>query len=82
MSSWTTPAHQLKAEQARILAEVLLELPDDVPTGRQYRGSNGADHHKLRGLPAIGRGVAGCVPGTDPVRALMAKQNRRRPPLA
>jgi hypothetical protein len=32
----------------------------------------------LRGLPAIGPSVGGAIAGTDPVRALMAKQNRRR----
>ena len=30
----------------------------------------------LRGLPAIGRGVAGAVRGTQPDRALIAKQPR------
>ena len=30
----------------------------------------------LRGLPAIGRGVAGAVRGTQPERALIAKQPR------
>lgn len=31
----------------------------------------GADHARLRGIPAIGRGVAGCIPGTDPERAVV-----------
>jgi hypothetical protein len=30
----------------------------------------------LRGVPAIGRGVAGAVRGTQPERALIAKQPR------
>lgn len=71
------PAHDLEAAQARALALVLLEVDDDVPTERKHRGSNGADYANLRGLPAIGRNVSGAVPGTDPLRALLAKEERR-----
>ena len=80
MSTWKAPAHDLLAEQARILALVPLELDDDVPTGREYRASSGSDRANLRGLPAIGRGVSGAIAGTSPEQALMAKQSRRRPP--
>ena len=39
----------------------------------------GGDPARLRGLPAIGRGVSGSTVETDPVRALLAKERRRRP---
>jgi hypothetical protein len=35
------------------------------------------DPFELRGLPVVARGVAGVAPGTDPVRALLAKESRR-----
>jgi hypothetical protein len=38
----------------------------------------GGDVERLRGLPAIGRGVSGSTVETDPVRALLAKERRRR----
>ena len=28
-----------------------------------------------RGLPLVGRGMTGAIPGTDPLRALIAKEN-------
>jgi hypothetical protein len=34
------------------------------------------DWQRLRGLPAIGRGVSGAVPGTNMVGALLAKEAR------
>ena len=77
LSTWTAKAHLLRQEQAAILAEILLEIdPDDaeiVERGK-YIASNGGDYKKLRGLPAIGRGVSGAVAGSDPVRALLAKE--------
>jgi hypothetical protein len=33
---------------------------------------------ELRGLPAIGWGVAGAQPGSQPEQALLAKERRRR----
>ena len=82
MSTWKVPAHALLHEQAKALARVLIEMEPDDPRlhDRRYRGSNGANRQNLRGLPAIGRGVSGAIHGTNPEQALMAKQNRRRPP--
>lgn len=31
-----------------------------------------------RGIPMVGRGMTGAIPGTDPLRALLAKENRER----
>ena len=28
-----------------------------------------------RGVPIVGRGASGAIPGTDPLRALIAKEN-------
>lgn len=60
------------------LARILLEAgEDDSPNGAKP-GSDvgGGDPARLRGLPAIGRNVAGAIPGTDPLRALIAKETR------
>jgi hypothetical protein len=37
----------------------------------------GDDLDRLRGLPAIGRNVSGAMAGSDPSRALLAKERRR-----
>ena len=67
MSTWTVPAHQLHQEQARILANALLDLnPDDPELQKRYATTLAGDERKLRGIPAIGRGVAGAIPGTSP----------------
>jgi len=60
------------------LARILLEAgepeaPHGVKTGSDV---GGGDPARLRGLPAIGRNVAGAIPGTDPLRALIAKEDR------
>jgi hypothetical protein len=31
-----------------------------------------------RGIPMVGRGMTGAIPGTDPLRALLAKEDRER----
>jgi hypothetical protein len=78
--SWRVKAHDLRAHQARVLADVLLEIDPDDPKleDRRYATTLGGDHQKLRGLPAIGRGVSGAIHGTSPEQALMAKERRRR----
>lgn len=64
MSLWTTRAHQLLQAQAQQLAEVLRDT--DLPDERTYRATAGGDERRLRGIPAIGRGVTGAIPGTRP----------------
>lgn len=67
MSTWTVPAHQLAQEQARILAESLQALDlNDPALEQRYATTLAGDERKLRGIPAIGRGVAGAMPGTSP----------------
>lgn len=80
MSTWTARAHQLRAEQARILAQILLDLDPDDPRTLQdakHIASPAGHEKKLRGIPVTGvKGVGGTVHGTQPLQALMAKQPR------
>lgn len=67
MNLWTSRAHELRTAQARILADALLSIdPNDPPDPKVYRTTAGGDTRKLRGIPAIGPGVAGHIPGTNP----------------
>lgn len=53
------------AHHAKMLKQFALE--DDAPMlGRPARASDAADERTLRGIPAIGRGVSGAIPGTRP----------------
>ena len=59
------------------LGEILLEAGRGSSrlNGRVYRRS--ADGHRTdrrRGLPIISKGVGGTSPGTDPLRALLARK--------
>ena len=65
-------------EDRRRIAQLILEGGEveneaGVPLRRSADG-----HHsdRRRGLPMIGRGCGGASPGTDPVRALLAKEAR------
>ena len=60
------------------LARILLEAGEAEEPNGAKPGSDvgGGDPARLRGLPAIGRNVAGAMSGTDPLRALIAKENR------
>ncbi len=67
---------QEAAEWRDKLARILLEAKvDDEEVVANPRAAGG-DPARLRGLPAIGRNVAGAIPGSDPLRALIAKENR------
>ena len=77
MSTWTVPAHQLHQEQARILAEALLDMnPDDPELAKRYAATAAGDSRRLRGIPALARGVGSAIPGTNPLQALIAKETR------
>lgn len=58
---------RLAAQQARAVARALREAVED---GRVYVPGTGGDERRLRGIPAVGRGVAGEIPGTRPDRAM------------
>jgi hypothetical protein len=70
MSTWTTKAHELRIAQAQQVAAILRDLdPNDTRTfddAKTYIATAGGDEQKLRGIPAIGRGVQGAVPGSNP----------------
>jgi hypothetical protein len=68
-----------EAKLRKILDEVG-ELDEEQQAAvRLYRRSaDGHEPARLRGLPAIGRNVSGATQHTDPVRALLAKEGRRR----
>ena len=69
-----------QAEDERKLAAIILETGEAPETyGKPLtRSADGHDPARLRGLPAIGRNVIGAVRGSDPVPALIAKENGRR----
>jgi hypothetical protein len=74
------PLEQLLAESEAREERMRLEVAAGVTAS--------GDWARLRGLPAIGRGVSGAIPGTRPEIALLANDARRRfrrpggPPLA
>src|SRR3954452_10637507 len=79
-------AHYEKVEDQRKLAKILLETGGPAPPPTRVAGArSGGDERALRGLPAIGRGVSGTMPGTDPVQAVLnprwrvSKAGNRRP---
>ncbi len=68
---------QLAADQARVIREALDESAPDTPMHRDGPATLGGDNARLRGIPAIGPGVTGAIPGTDPERSLMRRDARQ-----
>jgi hypothetical protein len=68
-------AHLERVQHAQALAQVAEETGGNVQEERRHI-QTAADTKTLRGLPAIGRGVAGKISGTDPEGALLAKEHR------
>jgi hypothetical protein len=62
---------QQAAEDAARLAQVLLETGEPVPPKTTSSVTLAGDTRRLRGLPAVARGVAGVSPGTDPVAEVL-----------
>lgn len=58
-------------EQAKLKAAA--ESGNDVSTGGPTAAG---DARKLRGIPAIGRGVGGAIANSDPLRELLRKERR------
>ncbi|MEO5576454.1 MAG: hypothetical protein ABIR67_15130 [Gaiellaceae bacterium] len=64
--------------EAQVIARIVAQATNvDEPLVADPRVAAG-DPARLRGLPAIGPNVSGAMAGTDPVRALLAKESRRR----
>ncbi len=71
---------QLRQDQARLVREALDDVAIDpaTPMHRDGPATAGGDERRLRGIPAIGRGVTGAIPGTDPERAAMRRDAHRK----
>jgi hypothetical protein len=67
---------QLQAEDLQKVARIVAEI-DEAAIQSAAGATSGGDEARLRGLPAIGRNVAGAIPGANPLRALLAKERRR-----
>lgn len=63
-------AHQMLGNQNRTKPE------DDLNLAAQVSASTPAGKHHLRGIPVVGGGVGGTQPGTDPLQALLDKEER------
>lgn len=58
---------ELDAHNARTLTRIARETSTSDTKITTARGATaGGDERKLRGIPAIGRGVAGAIAGTRP----------------
>lgn len=69
--------HQLEVEDRAKVGRIVAET--ETEPERQAAGATaGGDGRRLRGIPAVSRGTSGAVAGSDPVRALIAKESRRR----
>jgi hypothetical protein len=60
----------------RKLAEIGRETAATLPSSPQAKLPG--DTRALRGLPAIGRGVGGTMPGTQPEQETLERERRRR----
>jgi hypothetical protein len=58
-------ANQEHIDDERKLARILLETGEHAPT-KIGHATAGGDERRLRGIPAIGRGVQGAINGTRP----------------
>ena len=59
--------HELRAEHAWTIDRILLAVGEPAPDPKTYRGvTSGGDERRLRGLPAIAKGVSGAVRGSNP----------------
>ena len=70
---------QLQALDEAKLDRILFEVGEtEPPPVRVSSHAVGGDRERLCGVPAVGPGIGGTSPGTDPVRALLAKERRER----
>lgn len=53
---------------AAAAADATMASAGDTKPLRDGPATAGGDPRRLRGIPAIGRNVTGCIPGTDPER--------------
>jgi hypothetical protein len=68
-----------RVKDAEQLARVMREVDVAPADPRPLNGAGGGDLRRMRGFPIVGvRGAGGTSPGTDPARALIAKERQRR----
>jgi hypothetical protein len=76
-------AYRLREQRAHDAARVAQnvfdngEAPPSDEKGRHTQ-TNGGDEEKLRGIPAIGRGVGGTMRGSDPYHEVARRDQQRR----
>jgi hypothetical protein len=64
--------------QTRTLGRILLEVGEPARAPRAYRGvTSGGDERRLRGLPAIAKGVSGAVRGSNPTDCIVRINQER-----
>lgn len=66
--------HELQAQLEQQLHQIARET-DTTPITNTTATAAG-DSRKLRGIPALAHGVGSTIPGTDPLRALLAKERK------
>src|SRR5262249_45769593 len=72
---------QQRIEDERRIGRILLEageLPDGKARTVLRRSADGHHRDRRRGLPIVSKAVGGTSPGTDPLAALLAKENSGR----
>jgi hypothetical protein len=73
--------HALWAEHAKLIAQLARETDGNLKDEREklhLRRATQADSRSVRGWPAVGSGCPSAIHGTDPLRALLAKEARGR----
>ncbi|HEU5489278.1 MAG TPA: hypothetical protein VFU84_00675 [Gaiellaceae bacterium] len=69
--------HLQAIEDARRIGRILEET-GEIPEGPASAGATAAgDPSRLRGIPAVGRGCSGAIPGTRPGENLFRESRRR-----
>jgi hypothetical protein len=79
-------ARQERIRDQQELVRILLEAEGDDALPQPGNGNGGGkmlpgstapgDTRRLRGIPAHARGTSGAIAGSDPLRALLAKEAR------
>lgn len=78
MNGWTVRAHELRAYQAGVVAELCREADGEQTLDEpRHIASPAGSEQALRGIPVVGaRGVGGTIRGTNPLAALIAKERK------
>ena len=62
--------------QEQKIARIIMEA-GDAQVDTVTRATLPGDIRRLRGIPAVARGVAGACPGTNPLSALLSSERHR-----